>query len=342
MNSFDVQHPICVVGLGLIGGSLLRDLAAREHPVYGYNHSTSGARTAIKEGFDVTDDLPGVLQRAEEDRALLVVAVPVHAVADVLDAIDQHAPHCGITDVVSVKSVVYEEVKKRGLHTRYVGGHPMAVSPKAGWRNSRKDLFVRKAWAITYDYALEQEEAGERIEQTWIDTFAEVVRMTGMVRAEAVPARVENHDAAVARVSYLPQILAEVLSMVGDNGGILAQSLTAGPFHDATRAAGTTPKIVREGCESNAAALVDALDETLSYLQETRDNLAAAAPTIGELADVGHRARTRIEARSGARKDSVSPIKISSRPVLRLQPGGHGWVAQLKQTESIGGRIEIF
>ena len=53
-------------------------------------------------------------------------------------------------------------------------------------------------------------------------------------------------------------------------------------------------------------------------------------------------ARTRIEARSGARKESVSPVKISSRPVLRLHPGGPKWVAQLRQTESLGGRIEIF
>ncbi|WCZ31601.1 prephenate dehydrogenase [Corynebacterium massiliense] len=342
MSSQDVQRPICIVGLGLIGGSLLRDLATREHPVYGYNHSTSGARTAIKEGYDVSDDLTGVLQRAEQDTALLVIAVPMHAVSDVLDAICEHAPSCGITDVVSVKSAVYDEICARGLQSRYVGGHPMAGTTKAGWKNSQKDLFIRSAWAITYDYAAQKEEAGEKVDQQWIDTFTDVVRMTGMVRAEAVPVRVDNHDAAVARVSHLPQILAEVLAVVGDHGGILAQSLTAGPFKDGTRVAGTTPKVVKQMCESNAAALVGALDETLDLLQEARDSLDSAEPTIGDLAETGHRARTRIDARSGARKDSVSPIKISSRPVLRLHPGGHGWVAQLKQTESIGGRIEIF
>ncbi len=28
MSSHDVQRPVCIIGLGLIGGSLLRDLAA--------------------------------------------------------------------------------------------------------------------------------------------------------------------------------------------------------------------------------------------------------------------------------------------------------------------------
>ena len=84
MSSQDVQRPVCIIGLGLIGGSLLRDLAASNHPVYGYNHSTSGARIAVKQGFDVTDDLPAILRRAEEDKALIVIAVPMDAVASVL------------------------------------------------------------------------------------------------------------------------------------------------------------------------------------------------------------------------------------------------------------------
>ena len=54
MSSQDVQRPICIIGLGLIGGSLLRDLAGYNHDVFGYNHSTSAARTAVKQGFDVT------------------------------------------------------------------------------------------------------------------------------------------------------------------------------------------------------------------------------------------------------------------------------------------------
>ena len=342
MSSQDVQRPVCIIGLGLIGGSLLRDLAASKHAVYGYNHSTSGARSAIKAGYDVTDDLQAILTRAEADNALIVIATPMKAVASVLDEIQQHAPSCGITDVVSVKTEVRDLFLERGMESRYVGGHPMAGTQNSGWDHSQTKLFKRAAWAITYDYAAECEARGERIPKKWIETFSDVVRMTQMVHAEAVPVRVANHDAAVARISHLPHVFAETLAVVGDNGGILAQSLAAGSFKDGTRVAGTTPELVRQMCETNAPALVDALDEALQLLQAARDSLAAEQPSVAELAENGFRARTRIEARSGARKESVSPVKISSRPVLRLHPGGPNWVAQLRQSESLGGRIEIF
>ncbi|WP_296135078.1 prephenate dehydrogenase [Corynebacterium sp.] len=342
MSSQDVQRPVCIIGLGLIGGSLLRDLAATKHPVFGYNHSTSGARTAIKQGYDVTNDLPAILRRAEADNALIVIAVPMSAVAEVLDAIQEHAPTCPLTDVVSVKTEVRQLITERGMDARYVGGHPMAGTAESGWENSKTGLFDRAAWVITYDFAAECEARGERVPAEWEATFADVVRMTQMVHAEAVPVRVVNHDAAVARISHLPHVLAETLAVVGDNGGILAQSLAAGSFKDGTRVAGTRPDLVRQMCETNASALVETLDEALELLQDARDSLASDTPSIAALADAGFRARTRIEARSGARKESVSPIKISSRPVLRLHPGAPNWVAQLRQTESLGGRIEIF
>ncbi|MCG7248176.1 prephenate dehydrogenase [Corynebacterium simulans] len=342
MSSQDVQRPVCIIGLGLIGGSLLRDLVASKHAVYGYNHSTSGARSAIKAGYDVTDDLQAILTRAEADNALIVIATPMKAVASVLDEIQQHAPNCGITDVVSVKTEVRDLFLERGMESRYVGGHPMAGTQNSGWDHSQTKLFKRAAWAITYDYAAECEARGERIPKKWIETFSDVVRMTQMVHAEAVPVRVANHDAAVARISHLPHVFAETLAVVGDNGGILAQSLASSSFKDGTRVAGTTPELVRQMCETNAPALVDALDEAMQLLQAARDSLAAEQPSVAELAENGFRARTRIEARSGARKESVSPVKISSRPVLRLHPGGPNWVAQLRQSESLGGRIEIF
>lgn len=342
MSSRDVSRPICIIGLGLIGGSILRDLTKRTQKVYGYNRSTSGTRAALKEGFDVSNNLEETLQRAEADGAMIVIAVPMQAVAEVLDAIVEHAPSCGITDVVSVKKPVYDLVQERGLKSRYVGGHPMAGTEHSGWNASQTDLFNQAAWVVTYDYALECEEAGVPVPTEWIDLFSDVCRMIIGAKAEAVPASVRKHDEAVGRISHLPHVLAAALSIVGDNGGTLAQSLAAGSFKDSTRVAGTAPELVRAMCESNAAALVYSIDEIIELLTQARKDLDSDTPNIKELAEAGHRAHTRMEARSGARRESVSPIKISSRPVMRLHPGGHNWVRQLVQAESLGGRIEVF
>ena len=332
----------CIIGLGLIGGSIMRDLDAAGAPVYGYTHSRSGMRDATREGFDVSDDLSRVLSRASSDHALIVIAVPMHAVEDVLDSIAMYAPNCGITDVVSVKKPVDELVQARGMRERYVGGHPMSGTEDSGWGASRVGLFTRAAWAITYDYAKECEDAGRRVPAGWVDIFGQVCELARVCGAEAVPVSVGKHDEAVARVSHLPHVLAEALAVVGDRGGTLAQSLAAGSFRGATRVAGTEPELVRAMCETNADAVVKTLDEIIPLLQDARTSLAKPEPDLEQLVGAGYRAVTRMGARKGARAESVSPVKISSRPVMRIQLGAHGWVKALRQTESLGGRIDVF
>ena len=160
--------------------------------------------------------------------------------------------------------------------------------------------------------------------------------------AEVIPARVQQHDAAVARVSHLPHILAETLAIVGDNGGALSLSLAAGSFRDGTRVAGSAPSLVRAMCETNHAALLEALDEALSLLNDARAHLSEPKPSLEELVDNGYRSRIRFEARSGLNAaQSVSPTPVSNRPVFRLHPGVNGWINQLIQAESVGARIEV-
>ena len=65
----------------------MRDLAEANAPVYGWNRSAATAEAATAGGFDASTDLTAVLRRAQEDRALLVVGVPMFAVGGLLDQI---------------------------------------------------------------------------------------------------------------------------------------------------------------------------------------------------------------------------------------------------------------
>lgn len=336
----DISRPVCILGLGLIGGSLLRDLHAAGHPVFGYNRSRSGARSAVDEGFDVSPELEATLHRAAEEDALIVLAVPMTAIGELLDAISTHAPDCGFTDVVSVKTAVYQAVKDRGMETRYVGSHPMAGTAESGWGASLTGLFTRAVWVVTFDHLMDT----EKVSRKWMSIWKDVTQMASTVGAEVVPSRVGPHDAAAARVSHLPHIFAETAAIIGDNGGALSLSLAAGSFRDLTRVAGTDPGLVRAMCEGNSEALLKTLDEALKILHEARDQLAATPPSIEQLADNGYRSRIRYEARSGQRraKESVSPMLTSSRPVLRMHPGQPNWDKQLLHAETLGARIEVF
>jgi prephenate dehydrogenase len=108
-----------------------------------------------------------------------------------------------------------------------------------------------------------------------------------------VPAKSNEHDAAVAAVSHLPHLLAEALAATA-SGVPLAFALAAGSFRDGTRVAGTAPDLVRAMCEANAAELIPALDHALNFLQRSRNSLADNG-SVAELVDSGHAARVRFD-----------------------------------------------
>ena len=78
------KTPVCVLGLGLIGGSLMRAAVAAGREAFGYNRSVEGAQGARFDGFTATTDLTEALQWAADRDALIVLAVPMPAVSSLL------------------------------------------------------------------------------------------------------------------------------------------------------------------------------------------------------------------------------------------------------------------
>jgi prephenate dehydrogenase len=123
-----------VLGLGLIGGSLLRAAVAAGRQAFGYNRSVDGTQAARFDGFDATTDLTEALTRAADLGALIVLAVPMPALPGLLSHIGQTAPQCPLTDVTSVKGAVLDAVSAAGLQAGFVGGHPMTGTAHSGGR----------------------------------------------------------------------------------------------------------------------------------------------------------------------------------------------------------------
>src|ERR1700757_3203563 len=98
------KTPVCVLGLGLIGGSIMRATKAAGREVFGYNPSVEGAQAAVADGFDASTDLTDTLTRAADTGALIVLAVPMPALGGMLAHVGELAPKCPLTDVTSVKS----------------------------------------------------------------------------------------------------------------------------------------------------------------------------------------------------------------------------------------------
>jgi prephenate dehydrogenase len=325
--------PVCVVGLGLIGGSLLRDLAAAGVAAFGWNRSTATVEAAVADGFDVSADLPAVLARAQREDALVVLGVPFPALPAMLDALERHAPGVGFTDVTSVKGSVLKLVTDRGMADRFIGSHPMAGTADSGWEATTEGLFRGAVWVVTTDSAPAAVDSPR--DATWLRNWRRVVETATLVGAVPVPARARKHDKAVARISHLPHVMAETMAITADNGGALSLSLAASSFRDATRVAGTEPSLVRAMCENNREALVTALDESLALMTAARDALASGGD-LTQFVETGYDARLRFEARAGRVKGGPT-----TRSLIRVLPGSDGWLDQLHYAESIGAQIGI-
>jgi len=275
------KTPVCVLGLGLIGGSILRAATAAGRQAFGYNRSVEGAQAARFDGFDATTDLTDVLTRAADSGALIVLAVPMPALPILLTHISESAPDCPLTDVTSVKGAVLDAVKAAGLQARFVGGHPMTGTAHSGWAAGHARLFAGAPWVISVD---------DHVDPAVWSMVLELALDCGSV---VVPARSDEHDAAAAAISHLPHLLAEALAVTASEVP-LAFALAAGSFRDGTRVAGSAPDLVRAMCEANAGQLLPAVDRAIELLAGARESLAHNK-SVAELAEAGHAARTRYD-----------------------------------------------
>lgn len=263
---------IAVVGLGLIGGSVLRRLAAG-HDAVGYDADPGSRELARAAGLRVADDLA-----TAADAGLVVLAVPMQALSTV---VGQLRPLLGsdtvFTDVGSVKTPAYGVLRSAGLGDRFVGGHPMAGTERSGFAASDATLFDGAAWVLCVE------------PDTDLAAWLLVASVLTRLGARVVPATAAEHDTAVARISHLPHVLAAALAATAADAGPLALTLAAGSFRDGTRVAATRPDLTAQMCAANQGPLDAAVAEFVGRLTGGLDVLTA-----------GHHARTRWQAVTGA------------------------------------------
>jgi len=275
------MRDVCVIGLGLLGGSLLRAAATAGRAVWGAA-SGDDAAAARAAGFDATTDTTRALRRAAESDALVVLAVPLPAVDEVLTLVARHAPECLLTDVTSVKTPVLTSVRELAGRVRYAGGHPMAGTTDSGWAAGDGTLFDGASWALCVE------------DDTDLTAWRETAVLALDVGATVCPLTATEHDDTVARISHLPHLFAEVLAAVAARNGPLAGALAAGSFRDSTRVAATRPELVQAMTEGNRAALLPVLDEALGALGAARGSLASTGGLAATI-NAGHAGVTSLQ-----------------------------------------------
>ena len=241
---------LCVIGVGLIGGSLARALkqAGEVGEVVGSGRSEDNLRAAVRLG--VVDRYDTDPARAVAGADVVVVAVPLGAIEPVLRAIVPHlAAGAVVTDVGSAKGSVVADVERIYGHIppHFVPGHPIAGTERSGVEASFATLFECRRVILT-PLAETAAAAHHLIKRMWEVTGAEVVDMG-----------VRHHDAVLAATSHLPHMLAytlvDTLARLDDRAEIFRYA--AGGFRDFTRIASSDPRMWHDICVANREQLLE-------------------------------------------------------------------------------------
>ena len=255
---------LCIVGTGLIGGSLARDLRrlGEVGEVVGSSRHAANLERAVDLG--VIDRFDVDVARAVTGADMVVVAVPLGAISGVFerirDAVDDDAV---ITDVGSAKSSVVAAARSvLGLRlSQFVPGHPIAGTEHFGVDASTERLFERRRVILT-PTAETSGVAVERVSDMWRLVGSEVIEMD-----------VNRHDEVLAATSHLPHMLAYTL--VDVLGGMKERAeifrLSAGGLRDFTRIASSDPQMWQDICLANREAMVDAIERFGSELGQLTD-----------------------------------------------------------------------
>ncbi len=290
---------VAIVGLGLIGGSLgltIRDRRPGVH-VVGVDRDEATlerarARGAIHDArSSLGDGIPGA--------DLVVLATPVSVIleqmASLRGIVDDEAI---ITDVGSTKRAICRR-GQAALGERFIGGHPMAGSERAGIEAARTGLFQDKTWVLTGNGSA---------------PMAKLAAFLGKLGARVTEMAPPDHDRVVAATSHLPQLLAVALGARLDEGACdddAYRRLLAAGGDDWLRLARAPADVWRDIVATNADRIRDEVHAVIAHLHTIDRDL-------DQLENVFERAnRLAIETQNGVSWDHTNGGEFTWRPARR-------------------------
>lgn len=308
-----------IVGTGLIGASLGMALSRKGFQVSLDDPSPTAAALARDLGAGV------LAADTTEAPDLVVVAAPPDVVADVVARELAHWPDAVVTDAASVKGAVLNALQDIALQDkgvdlgRYVGSHPMAGRERSGAVAAQADLFEGRSWVVA---------PGPQASAVAVDLVRRIAEASGSAVLVMTP---DEHDAAVAAVSHVPQIAASLVASRLRDLPPGAIALSGQGIRDVTRIAASDPSMWTQILSGNAPAvravleaLAEELDGVLVALRhlesEPNGGAVGARAVLARAVADGNAGQARIPGKHGAPPTTYANVIV----VVPDQPGALG------------------
>ncbi|WP_421699239.1 prephenate/arogenate dehydrogenase family protein [Ancylobacter sp.] len=252
-----LAHPLVgrltVIGIGLIGSSILRAVKARG--LAGTLVAYDGAEAVRDRVLDmgIADLVAATPSQAVAGSDIIILCVPVGAMGAVAEAIAPHLkPGAIISDVGSVKGAVVSALRAHlPASVHIVPGHPVAGTEYSGPDAGFATLFKNR-WSILTPPEGTNPAAVAALSDLWTAMGANVETMTP-----------EHHDLVLAITSHVPHLIAyNIVGTAADLEAVTQSEVikySAGGFRDFTRIAASDPTMWRDVFLNNREAVIEVL-----------------------------------------------------------------------------------
>ena len=250
---------ICIVGLGLLGGSFalgLKKLPAPFHFI-GVDNNPAHAAKALELGLvDEIMDLEAAVAKAD----LTVLAVPVNALVAMLNPVlDMLPENATLIDFGSTKELICRIVENHPKRAQFVAVHPIAGTENSGPEAAFAGLLPHKIMIIC-DKEKSRPDSVKLVE----DLFRQLDMRLSYMEAD-------SHDLHLAYVSHLSHISsfalgATVLEKEKDEENIF--NMAGSGFSSTVRLAKSSPEMWAPIFSQNSRNISAALDSYIRKLQE--------------------------------------------------------------------------
>jgi len=254
---------ILVVGVGLIGGSIIRALkeSSFSGEVYGIDSDKGAVTSAHDLGFIQNKDtnIPKDL-----DDLLVIFSVPVLSIKEALSQINImiNTENVIYTDTLSVKTSILNTLKvlDKNVLKRFVLSHPIAGSEQSGFKASSATLFKEKL-SIICPHEDNSERDVSKIEDFWKALGSYTKKLSA-----------NDHDELFGKTSHMPHVIAYALmdSLYQDLGE-KTFLYSGGSLEDYTRISSSDPIMWRDIMVSNDKSILSSIESfkrSLDYLSK--------------------------------------------------------------------------
>ncbi len=246
---------ITIIGCGLIGSSILRNINNNEisKSITVFDKSKNVVETIKKE--NLCSNIAKDIQSAVKDSDLIILAIPLSSYKEVLlSSKDAFKKDVLITDTGSVKKEVNKVFENLNLtNISWIASHPIAGTEESGPSAGFKDLF-KDRWTIVCDTKNSSKDKVEKLKKFWEFLGSKVKLMS-----------IEEHDHILALTSHLPHAVAyNIVKTAINNDEKFRDEIikySAGGLRDFTRIASSDPLMWRDIFIDNSENIIKILDE---------------------------------------------------------------------------------